>query len=182
MKQALILCITLLLILSACGQASNAPATSPTTDEPTTISSSLTVAAETPTSEALSPPAQAFEAFYEDFKAAVSNRDMQFIDSILDDETSSSFGGDPGKEYFHEHWDNEKKYHGRDLWAVLDEIIALGGVHYQPGEYVPILGECFVAPYTFTGSNIESFDPGDYRLCLARKDSGWKLLFLIAGD
>jgi len=169
--------IVLLLILSACAQTPSEPTTLPATVETPTKTSTVTT-----TTEETYPPPQDFEAFYEDFKAAVRNRDMQFIDSILDAEIESSFGGDPGKEYFHEYWDGEKMYSGRDLWAVLEEIIALGGVHYGPGEYFPDIGECFVAPYTFIEARDSEDWNGGYRLCIEKKDSGWKLLWLIAGD
>jgi len=167
LMKKLLLCFALILVLTACGKVPTEPTAPPTTDE-SPISSTQASLAD-------------FEAFYESFTAAVRNKDMRFIDSILDDETSSSFGGNPGKEYFYEHWDTEKEYNGRDLWAVLEEIVALGGVHYQAGEYFPEFDECFVAPYTFIEADETSFD-GGYRLCIEKKDSGWKLLWLIAGD
>ena len=173
MKKLYVLCIALLLALSACGQGSSEATMATQPPAETTQEAQETT---------LEPDGR-FEAFYEDFKAAVHNRDMRFIDSILDEGITSSFGGDPGKDYFHEHWDNEKKYHGRDLWAVLEEIIALGGVHYQAGEYSrEISGECFVAPRTYVDNEGADFDPGNYRLCIEQKDGGWKLLWLVSGD
>ena len=239
MKQLLILCAALLLILSACGQA-------PAEPDPTTIPTTI---------EASQAPAQpedvSFEAFYEEFVIAVRNQDMQFIDGILDDGVMSSFGGEPTKAFFHEHWEIEETHNGRELWAVLEETIALGGVHYEAGEYFPDQhqGECFVAPYIleeFRKTGLDAFEhlavieadvpvyeeesaaskvtgtldygyvafhsdfwgigpeefvsvtalsgtagyvqwkhlrsPIDYRLCFEKKDSGWKLLWLIAGD
>jgi hypothetical protein len=173
MKQLLVLCIAALLILSACTQT---PVEPPATTLPTVESTTAPPSA--------APEELAFEAFYEQFKAAVSKKDMQFIDGILDDGVISSFGGDPGKAYFYEHWDNEKEYNGRDLWTVLEEIVALGGVRYQPGEYNrAVNGECFVAPYTFVESRTGETDfGGGYRLCIEKKENGWKLLWLIAGD
>jgi len=164
MKKLFVLCIGLVLVLSACGQKADAPAS------PTTLDAQ---------EETLLLPGAEFEAFYQEFKAAISNKDMQFIDSILDDETSSGFGGGTGKEYFHECWAFEEGQQGQDLWTVLEELNAKGGVHYPPDVYYAEAGECFVAPYGFVQND---FDPGDYRMCLMRKDSGWKLLFLVNGE
>jgi len=234
MKQLLILCVALLLALAACGQA---PV------EPVTTTSAATT-------EAQAQPADtSFETFYSTFTAAVHSKDMQFIDGILDDGTMSSFGGEPGKEYFYEYWDIRQEHYQKDLWDELGAIIALGGEYYEAGEYHPSFGECFVAPWTFMAINdtgLDAFEhlavlgegvpvyekedveskvtgtldygyvayhselrdigpeefvsitalsgtagyvqwkflrsPIDYRLCLERKDSGWKLLWLIAGD
>ena len=261
MKQLLILCIALMLILSACNRAPAEPTAAPTTEEsassvpaepteaPTTSTEPASISPATlftVTEHKLFPPKQAFsaefEAFYKNFKAAVRNKDMRFIDSILDDEIMSSFGGDP----FHEYWANEQ-----GLWSVLEEILSLGGVYYQAGEFSYGFGKCFVAPYVFTNFGetdldalehfavidkgvpvykaesaesavIDTLDynilefhyngevwgkgpddfvsvttlsgtvghiqtkfirsPIDYRLCIAQKDDGWKLLWLIAGD
>jgi len=101
----------------------------------------------------LFPPEQVFdadfEAFYKEFVAAVHNRDIQFIDSILDEMVHSSFGGEPGKAFFHEFWEAQSNYFERDLWTVLEEIIALGGVFYQENELFSGHGKRFVAPFTF---------------------------------
>jgi len=178
MKQLTILSLALLLLLSACAGTpdESTPATALPPPAATTISAPPT------TTE---PPTQfadaEFDAFYSDFTEAVRNRDIQFIDSILDDEITSSFGGDLGKVYFHEHWKIEKEYYSRDLWAVLDEILAMGGVFYEAGEYNrEIDGKCFVAPYIFVDNETE-FD-GSYRLCNEQKNGDWKLIFLVAGD
>jgi len=131
MKRLLFLCVALLLLLAACGKKTDAPAEPPLLPGFTQF---------IVTEHRLPPPEQSFdagfEAFYEDFTAAVYVRDMEFIDSILDDEVMTSFGGDPGKEYFHEFWS------GYDIWTVLEQIAALGGVH-DPAN------KSFTAPYTF---------------------------------
>jgi len=175
MKRLLILCMAALLLLSACSQTKNGPAEPPSTTElaleeaPTTAKPVPTKTWNTQfavTEHKLPPPKQAlsaeFEAFYKEFTAAVSDRNMKYIDSILDDEVSSSFGGDLGKAYFHEYWDNAKKQSGRGLWDVLGDIVALGGVYYsQKSERYPSYGNCFVAPYTYTGE-FEGLDGFDY--------------------
>jgi len=150
MKKYLLLCIAFLLILSACGQ------TKPKAPE---------------------LPKTEFDLFYEEFQTAVSNQDMDFIEGLVDDDTSTMFGRGPAP--FQEHWEYENEHNGRDIWTVLEELTALGGVHFEPGEYYEGAGECFVAPYTFFEEN---FKPDSYRMCIMKKDSGWKLLFLMTGE
>ena len=169
MKKLLILSLIALLFLPACGQASKAqttaqPATitTETTEAPTTTEAPAPVSATmfTVTEHKLPPPNQSFnadfKAFYDEFTAAVGKKDMRFIDGILDDEVMSSFGGEPGKEYFHEYWS------GQNLWAALNDIIALGGVYYSRGsERYPSYGNCFVAPYTyakFDETGVDAFE------------------------
>jgi len=142
MKRFFLLCMIVLLLLAACGQAPD------TQDADTDF---------TVTQQQLFPPEQAFdvefEAFYEEFTAAVRGKDTRFIEGILDDEIMSSFGGVPGKPYFYDYW----AY--MDLWAKLGEIIALGGVYYQAGEYHQAnRGKCFVAPYTFAELDGDAFE------------------------
>lgn len=166
MKKLLLLCVALVLVFSACGQTSQEPATTPTIDEMTTTEALLTEAPTTPslpstlpkvqftaTKHQLLPPEQAFdaefEAFYGEFKAAVQGKDMRFIDSMLSEGVMSSFGGEIGKDFFHEYW--SEGWSRVDLWTVLEEIIALGGTYYQAGEYSSGFGKCFAAPYTFKG-------------------------------
>ncbi|MCL2301336.1 MAG: hypothetical protein FWC27_14430 [Firmicutes bacterium] len=244
MKKLFILCMAMLL-LAACGQTKDTPATSPQPEESTSLPTSIAASEEpatatpaytqfTETEYQLFPPEQefdaAFEAFYEDFKAAVHGKDMRFIDGILDDGVISSLGGEPGTQYFHDQWDHY-------MWAELEKIVALGGV-YDPAE------KSFTAPYIYTEFQKTGLDPYehyvlieenvpvyedscdppildmldysvvkfhggelgdtvgittlsgavghtrmkylrspiDYRLCIAQKDGGWKLLWLIAGD
>lgn len=168
MKRLLFLCIAILLLLSACGQTQTEP---PSTTElaseeaPTTTEPATTVTWDTQftvTEHKLAPPNQVFnaefEAFYKEFTAAVQDRNMEFIDGILDDEVTSSFGGDPGKAYFHEYWGYKENH----LWSELDKIIALGGVYYsKTSERYPSYGNCFVAPYIFTG-DFKELDGVDY--------------------
>ena len=167
MKKLLILCIVIPLLLAACGQAPDAPTTASATSIPT--DAPITTTAPAPvewatmfsvTEHKLLPPKENFDAefkaFYDEFAAAVGKKDMRFIDGILDSEVMSSFGGDPGKEYFHAHWDSQ------NLWAVLDEIIALGGVYYpKTSERYPSYEKFFVAPYTFIG-DFEELEGVDY--------------------
>jgi len=195
MKRLLALCI-ILLLLAACGQIVDAPTDPSSTAMPSTIEAPTTEeepstttqpsipiprdAQFTVTKHQLFPPKQVFdaefEAFYKEFTAAVRRKDMQFIDGILDDEIMSSFGGEPGKEYFHEFWGhrNERNdYYQRDLWDELEAIIALGGVYYQENERYPGFGKCFVAPYTFTEFSYEDIDghdvsPIDYNVVIAK--------------
>lgn len=243
MKQLFMLCLAFLLILSACNQAPAEPATPPPSAESTSPSPPAATEPRTQFADA------EFDAFYRDFTEAVRNQDMRFIDSILDDGIMSSFGGEPGKAYFHEYWENEAAHHDRDLWAVLEEIDALGGGLYPAGMYDSAYGECFVAPWTYTAFSETGLDPFahlavigegvpvyeketagskvvdtldcgfvayhselrdigpdefvsvttlsgtagyvqwkylrspiDYRLCIEKKDDGWKLLWLVAGD
>jgi len=170
MKRLLFLCMAILLLLSACGQAQTKPTEPPTTEltseaAPTTTEPAPTKTWSTQfavTEHKLPPPQQAypaaFEAFYKEFTEAVRDRNMSFIDSILDDEVTSSFGGDLGKAYFHEYWGYQENH----LWAELDKILALGGIYYpQKSERYPSYGNCFVAPYTFTG-DFEGLDGFDY--------------------
>ena len=155
MKKLLILCIAITLLLAACGQAPDAPTTALITAIPTEAPITTTEPAPiewatmfSVTEHKLPPPKENFDAefttFYNEFAAAVGKKDMRFIDGILDDEVMSSFGGDPGKEYFHTYWDSQ------NLWAVLDEIVALGGVYYpKTSKDYPSYEKFFVAPYTF---------------------------------
>jgi len=173
MKRLFCFCIVILL-LTACGQTTIGPsepssAAVPTTveltsaEEPSTEDPAPSINREaqfTVTEHQLFPPPQVFdaefEAFYKEFTTAVRRKDMRFIDSILDDGIMSSFGGEPNKEFFHEHWEIRKQHYGQDLWDVLAEMIALGGVYYQAGEFRQTnRGKCFVAPYVF------GYDPGE---------------------
>jgi len=181
MKRLLVLCAAILLLLAACTQAPAEPAT---TLVPTEVSSEATVTTTEPvtvtpdevqftvTQHQLFPPKQAFdagfEAFYNEFTAAVRGKDMNFIDGILDDGVMSSFGGDPGKEYFYEHWKGIEQHYGKSLWDELEAIIALGGVYYQAEEYSPGFGECFVAPYTFTDFRNTGLDSFEHHAIIAK--------------
>ena len=152
----------ILLLLTACTQAPDTQTTAETTafeiDAPATSSPAPQEVLFTVTEHQLPPPEQAFdadfEAFYKAFTKAVQNNDMAFINSILDDEVMSSFGGDLGKGFFHEHWAQKEQA----LWDELEKIIALGGVYYQAGEYTPELGKCYAAPYVYTNFDGEKFD------------------------
>ena len=178
MKRLFTLCIAILLLLSACAKAPGTPTEPSSSTEPlstteltseeassTTEPPATTIAWNTQftvTEHKLPPPKQAFpaefEAFYKQFTDAVRDRNMSFIDSILDEGVMSSFGGEPGKAYFHEYWGYEQN----NLWAVLDAIVALGGVYYpEKSERYPSYGNCFVAPYTYTGE-FEGLDGFDY--------------------
>ena len=162
-----------LLLLTACAQAPDAPVTSTATT--TALESAASIPTETSapaasaplppvvqfteTEHRLLPPEQTFdaefEAFYKEFTKAVRSKDMVFLDGILDGEVKSSFGGDPGKEYFHEHWAQNEQA----MWAELENIIALGGTYYQEGEYAAEFGKCFVAPYIYTDFKKTGLDP-----------------------
>ena len=164
MKRLLALCVVATLLLAACGKTPETPVVSTALAEPTFAeeTTSEEPASEELTSEGstakestvpkrtdtdftvtglqLLPPAQnfdaEFEAFYKEFTAAVRREDIKFIDGILDEGVMSSFGGVPGPLYFYDYWTFG------DLWAKLNEIIALGGVYDQAKK-------SFVAPYLF---------------------------------
>jgi len=174
MKRLLLLCVILALLLSACGQTSETPTTtaSPelttlaptesTTEEQTTEVPVTAVPGKTQftvTKHQLIPPKQSFdaefEAFYKEFTAAVSKKDMAFIDSILDEGIMSSFGGDPTKDFFYEHWETQREHYDRELWDVLEAIIALGGVYDQTKK-------SFTAPYIFTDFKNTDLDAYEY--------------------
>ena len=171
MKRLLALCI-LVLTLSACHELPDAPVTSVTPITPATSAPSTTPApvlspkpkaGETDfiiTESQLFPPEQVldpdFEPFYKDFSAAVNNHDARFLDSILDDKVWFSYGGESGKDEFYAFFAEQ------DVWAVLQEILDLGGIFYKPNTYAP--GKCFVAPYTYTNfprmpaSDLDAYD------------------------
>ena len=141
----------------------------PTTQAPSTAELITAIPGKTQftvTKHQLIPPKQVFdaefEAFYKEFTAAVRRKDMQFIDSILDEGIMSSFGGELTKEYFYEFWehrDQRKVVYKKDLWDELEAIIALGGVYYQAGEFRQSnRGKCFAAPYLFTEFDSTLFD------------------------
>jgi len=164
-NRLLALCVIFMLLLAACGQASVGPVVSTALAEPTTAeettSEEATTALVAPvlgdtdftvTRHKLIPPAQVFDAefdaFYNEFTAAVRGKDMTFIDGILDDGVMSSFGGEPGIAFFYEYWGEWKSYD--ELWDVLEEIIALGGVYDQAKK-------SFVAPYLFQ-AGLEAYE------------------------
>ena len=184
MKRLFALCIVALLLLSACGQtpieptepSTAAPTTTeemPTTQAPSTAEPITAIAGKTQftvTKHRLIPPKQVFdaefEAFYKEFVAAVRAKDMDFIDSILDEGIMSSFGGEPTKEYFYEFWehrDQRKDVYRKSLWDELEAIITLGGRYYQAGVFREVTGKCFVAPYLFMDFIYEDFADDDVR-------------------
>ena len=95
----------------------------------------------------LAPPRQALppsvQAMRDDLQRIVAARDAQALRARVRDATTLSFGGDTGPEGFDALWLRDADA-TRELWRVLEEILALPGVARRgDGEVV------YCAPYVY---------------------------------
>lgn len=86
-----------------------------------------------------------FSRVYEAFREAIYNKDLNFIDSFIDERIFLSFGGHMGREGLYDLWALHENPEQSELWVELEKIIELGGT-YDESE------KTFIAPYTWSGS------------------------------
>lgn len=95
----------------------------------------------------LAPPADtlppAAQAMRDDLQRIVAARDAQALRAHVRDATTLSFGGDTGPEGFDALWLRDADA-TRELWRVLEEILALPGVARQGDDK-----DVYCAPYVY---------------------------------
>ena len=104
----------------------------------------------------LPPDEQIFDSEFADvynrFVSAVDQKDLSVIDGFLADETMVSLGEYRlGKVSFYKYWELDANPEQSELWAVLEEIIHLGGLYYPETK-------TFWAPYTFTDVELNGYE------------------------
>ena len=96
-----------------------------------------------------------FNAFREEFIAAVKRRDVKFLLDVLDRDVKGSFGGDSGIADFRRLWKLDQP--NSQLWNELLTVLTNGGTFYkEPGIKI----RQFCAPYSFTifPNDLDAFD------------------------
>ena len=112
-----------------------------------------------PPTDALSP---AVRAMRDDLQRIVAARDLQTLRAHVRDTTTLSFGGDTGPQGFDAVWARDADS-TRDLWRVLDAVLALPGVS-RPEEG----GDQYCAPYVSCLPYPEDIDVFDAQVVLGR--------------
>ena len=97
-----------------------------------------------------------FNAFREEFIAAVKRRDVKFLLDVFDRDVKASFGGDSGIANFKEFWKLDQP-NSSELWNELLEVLTNGGAFVKDGENK---NKQFCAPYIFTAfpADLDAFE------------------------
>jgi hypothetical protein len=74
---------------------------------------------------------------------AVADKDVDYLMSVIEEDTRFSFGDGSGKEEFMKFWKLDKKPSSSPIWATLKDVLSLSGGFYGLDR------EMFVAPYYF---------------------------------
>ena len=112
-----------------------------------------------PPTDALPPAAKAMR---DDLQRIVAARDLQALRAHVRDATTLSFGGDAGPQGFDAVWAHDADS-TRDLWRVLDALLALPGVS-RPEEG----GDQYCAPYVSCLPYPEDIDAFEALVVLGR--------------
>ena len=112
-----------------------------------------------PPTDALPPAAKAMR---DDLQRIVAARDLQALRSHVRDATTLSFGGEAGLQGFDVVWAHDADA-TRDLWRVLDAMLALPGVSRSDEG-----GDQYCAPYVSCLPYPEDIDVFDAQVVLGR--------------
>ena len=114
----------------------------------------------------LAPPTQALppaaRAMRDDLRRIVAARDLQGLRAHVREDTTLSFGGDAGPQGFDAVWTSDAAAI-RELWRVLDALLALPGVAQQEDGKTT-----YCAPYVFCLPYPADIDVFDAQVVLGR--------------